>query len=53
MTDRNVRDVLNRPVLTDKARRALGLPVDGRAVEIVMVPVLDLPMRDDEKDRRR
>lgn len=50
MADRTVRHP-RTTVLTDKARRALGLP-DARDSDLVLVPLLDLPMRDDAKDRR-
>ena len=40
-------------VLTDKARSALGLPEPAPVREIVLVPLLNIPARDDRRDLRR
>lgn len=46
MSDRTPR------VLTDDARRALGLPTVEKTADLVMVPLLDIPARDDRRDRK-
>lgn len=39
--------------LTDKARQALGLPTSEAIADLVLVPLLDIPARDDRRDLRR
>jgi hypothetical protein len=42
--------VARRRVLTDSGRAALGLPPVS---DVVLVPLLDLPARDDRRDQRQ
>lgn len=40
-------------VLTDKGLRARGLPTSEKTADLVLVPLINLPARDDRKDLRR
>lgn len=52
MSDRLADTLAKRRRLTGKALRAIGAPTVP-VIEVVLVPLLDLPARDDSKDRRR